>query len=87
MVHSSSMERPTEIDSTSSEYYVYERKNIHEEVIENENGTTKQWVYQERMYTKEEYENLNSPTTQMIMQNIADIAVDLAMLKEVKSNV
>lgn len=84
-IHSSAQTRPLEIDMASSQYYVYERKNIHQEEIEDIENESPilQWVYEERKYTKEEYENLKSATTQLLMQNLSDVAVDLAILKEV----
>ncbi|MCM1217873.1 MAG: hypothetical protein NC548_25575 [Lachnospiraceae bacterium] len=90
-VRSSAIERPLELDTTSGKQVVYERKNIHQEEFEmdmgDSNETITEWVYDERTYTREEYDNLNSATTQLLMQNISDMAVDLAILKEVAGNV
>lgn len=84
-VRSSATERPLEIDTLSSEYYVYERKNIHQEEIKfsEQEETVTEWVYDERKYTKDEYANLNSATTQLLMQNMSDMAVEIAILNEV----
>lgn len=74
---------PLELDTTSSQSVVYERRNItQEEIINpmNEEETYTEWIYEERVYDKEEYKNLTSPTTQLIMQSISDLECGIAEL-------
>lgn len=68
-VRSSAQIQPKELDTESSQYYVYERRNIRQENFQDtvHDITITEWVYEERKYTKEEYENLNSLTTQLLM--------------------
>lgn len=86
---SSATVRPEAIDTTSSKYYVYERKNIRQETRQedtmggNEPVEITEWVYDERQYTKDEYANLNSASTQMIMQTLSDVQADVALMNEV----
>ena len=74
--------KPLALDTTSSTFVIYERRNIREEEIKD--GTTgkpyTQWVYEEREYTVDEYNNLKSPATQQIMQAISDIEVSIALM-------
>ncbi len=81
VVHSTSDTKPLELDSTSSDYTVYERRNIRQEIVGDDG---EQWVYEERQYSKEEYALLNGPQTQAIMQAMnqqqADIISALVML-------
>ena len=53
---SESTERPSEVDSSSSEKTVYLRRNIRTEVRENEQGTeTTMYVYEEAKLSRNDY--------------------------------
>ena len=80
---SSAQEKPKELDTTSSAFYVYERRNItQEEVIDQmTKSSILEWTFEERQYTKEEYYNLNSLTTQLLMQQITNLEVELLTLR------
>ena len=73
-VHSSAIERPTELDTTSSEAVVYERRNIRQETREMSMGnatlTVTEWVYEQREYTQ----------SQSIMQAVSGIEMSIAEL-------
>ena len=48
-------EKPLETDSDSSQFFVYQRKNIERVTVENEGVTYETWRYDERKLTKDEY--------------------------------
>lgn len=79
-VRSSAPERPAEIDTESSEFYVYERRNIHRETFPVGDGeeTVTEWVFEQREFTKEEYDMMLSPAIQGVQQVLSEIqlAVD-----------
>ena len=80
-VRSSATERPAEIDTESSEFYVYERKNIRRETFPADTGgeeTVTEWVFEQRAFTKEEYDMMLSPAIQGVQQVLSEIqlAVD-----------
>ena len=81
-VHSSAIERPTELDTTSSEAVVYERRNIRQETREMSMGnatlTVTEWVYEQREYTQSEYAAMKSPAVQSIMQAVSGIEMSIA---------
>lgn len=76
--------KPAAIDTTTSAFVVYERKNIRQETAtlgEGDNAiTTTEWIYEQREYTREEYEAMRSPATQKIMQAISDLQLDVASI-------
>lgn len=66
-VQGSQVTRPAEIDATTSEVVVYQRRNIERITVKNEGGgTTELWQYDERQMTREEYISM------MIDQNTAN---------------
>lgn len=83
-VHSSAIERSTELDTTSSEAVVYERRNIRQETREMSMGnatlTVTEWVYEQREYTQSEYAAMKSPAVQSIMQAVSGIEMSIAEL-------
>lgn len=55
-VYGSQETKPVEFDTTSSDIYVYQRRNIKEVEIKGEDDKTyKQWCYEERKLSKKEY--------------------------------
>ena len=73
--------RPTELDTSSSGYYVYLRRNIQEVEIPvdsmmgeiPEGYPTTQFEYEEARVTQLDYiQNLNLLDTEKVMQNISD---------------
>lgn len=74
-VHGSQKEKPLEIDTTSSKYYVYQRRNIERVRYEDETLKTpyELWEYDERKMTFEEYKQFCAE------KNRADIDFLLAM--------
>lgn len=55
-VYGSQSERPSELDTTSSAFFVYQRRNIERITLEDEEtGTVDMWQYEERKLTKDEY--------------------------------
>lgn len=73
--------QPLEIDVLSSPTTVYERKNVRQVTIVNEDGTeVTGWLRDERELTKAEYDEMNSPATQLIMQQLSSMELDIAML-------
>ena len=67
---------PVALDTTSSEVYVFERKDF--ELVESpatEEGEepTKQWRYLERSYTKAEYSQINATAEKVELKHESDI--------------
>lgn len=83
-VHDGAASKPATIDTTTSAFVVYERKNIRQETTTHGEGdnaiTVTEWVYEQREYTREEYEAMCSPATQRIMQAISDLQLDVASI-------
>lgn len=78
-ISSSAVQRPAELDTTSSQFTVYERRNI-QQVTEMDSTTNQpytHWTYEERTYTKEEYANLTNPAFQLLMQDLSDLEVEM----------
>lgn len=83
-VHDSRKERPEELDATSSETTVYERRNIRQEErqvgADDQAKTVTEWVYEQREYTAAEYAELHSPAIQNIMQAVSGLELAVAEL-------
>lgn len=79
--------QPEEIDTTSSNSVVYERRNIKREIVSVNAGEERQdvlmWTYEQRAWPREEYlrmqQDLESPATRAIMQSISDLQLEVAM--------
>lgn len=69
-VHDSRLDKPSELDTASSQYTVYVRRNIHKTTADPENNIPEMWEYEQMTYTKDEYALLTGPTTQSIMQAV-----------------
>lgn len=55
-VYDTQEQKPSELDTTSSAVYVYQRRNIERVTVEDEtSGTYQMWEYEERKLTKDEY--------------------------------
>lgn len=56
-VQGSQENKPLEFDTESSQFYVYQRRNIHrvEVINENDDTPTLLWEYDERLLTPDEY--------------------------------
>lgn len=82
-VEGTQVEKPLELDTTSSPTTVYHRRNI-ERVEETEEQAAK-WVYEEAQQSKEEYEKqqkeLDSPLTKLLMQSINEVSAKTEMLQ------
>lgn len=80
-------QKPAELDTTSSPYVVYQRRNIVESTIEDNHGESTEHIpcyrYEEREMTRDEYEQmqaqLSSPATELIMQAMSDMELNLTM--------
>lgn len=73
-VQGSQESKPLEFDTESSPTTVYQRRNIEQITVTNEDGTTGElWEYDERKMTREEY------STTLLEQNRADIDFVAAM--------
>lgn len=79
-VHDSRKIRPPELDTTSSATTVYQRRDIHQETQETEQGPITEWVYEQTEYTREEYEAMTSPATKAIMQAVSGLELSVAEL-------
>ena len=57
LVQGSQSEKPLELDTTSSKFFVYQRKNIQRVTATNDltEDTYEYWQYEERKLTKDEY--------------------------------
>ena len=81
---SSAVEKPRELDTTSSGAVVYERRNIRQEArvmsMGNATLTVTEWVYDQREYTQAEYAAMKSPAVQSIMQAVSGIEMSIAEL-------
>lgn len=57
LVQGSQEEKPLELDTTSSEFFVYQRKNIQRVTATSDltQNTYEYWEYEERKLTKDEY--------------------------------
>lgn len=70
--------KPLEVDTTSSSFYIYERKDIQEyKDPDNEEDTTKKWKYLERKIPRDKWiietVQLNKENTDAIMQGMVDL--------------
>ena len=56
-VYGSQEEKPSALDTSSSNFFVYQRKNIERVTVTDEmsSGTYEMWQYDERKLTKDEY--------------------------------
>ena len=83
-VHDSRPDKPSELDTTSSQYTVYVRRNIHRTIPDPENNIPELWEYDQMTYTKEEYALLTGPQTQSIMQAVNEQSATtiMAMLSD-----
>lgn len=54
--------KPAELDTTSSRFYVYQRRNIERVTVGDEFGTAELWQYEERKMTRDEYAQLRIAT-------------------------
>lgn len=82
-VRDSRVERPDELDTTSSAAIVYERRNIRQETVVAEDGDTPPapvWAYEQQEYTREEWAALNAPATQAVMQAVSGLELSLMMM-------
>lgn len=69
--YSSQVEKPEELDVTSSKVYNYIRKDIEQvEIIHDDGGKTKEWHYFELKIKKEDWDLFTK-----IMENSDEIAV------------
>lgn len=78
-VHDGRAEKPESIDTSSSSFVVYERKNIRQETTEIDGGSITEWVYEQREYTKEEYTMMLSPAVQGIQRTLSELELAIAM--------
>lgn len=58
IVHGSQLDKPAEFDSTSSNFYVYQRRNIQRVTQDLDGVNSEFWQYEERKITHGEYEKL-----------------------------
>ena len=70
--------KPAEIDTSTSEFYVFERKDIQEyKEPDSENVTSKRWKYLERKITRDQWlvetVKRNKENTDAIMQGLVDL--------------
>lgn len=74
-VNGSQPNKPEEFDTTTSSLVVYQRRNIKEVEVENNDGTKiKLWEYEERELTKDEFEGIYaSDLSKQLAQARADI--------------
>ena len=77
IVHSSQDTMPAEFDTTSSAYYVYQRRNVRRVTTEDEFGTSEFWQYDERKLTKDEYNALRAELLETELTNTQLALVDL----------
>ncbi len=55
-VFGSQEHKPSELDTASSSFFVYQRRNIQRVTFTDEmQGTSEMWQYEERKLTKDEY--------------------------------
>ena len=72
---------PTELDTTSSNFVVYERRNIQQETVTDADGTERKlWAYEEREYTKDEYAMMLSPAIQGVQQALSELQLAIDSL-------
>ena len=58
LTHGSQSVKPAELDTTSSDKYVYQRRNVQRVTVENFGFTSEFWQYEERKLAHGEYEKL-----------------------------
>ncbi len=85
-VTGSQIERPTEIDRTSSPSTVYLRKNIEQvkrmcEGADEEKMSVTEWQYEEKEMTIEEYENMVLMKS-VVEENTADIVESVTQFQK-----
>ena len=82
-VQDSRADEPKEIDAESSEYVIYERRNIRRETITDVDGQEESiWTYEQRAWPREDFlkmqQDLESPATRAIMQGLSDLQLEVA---------
>lgn len=77
LTHGSQPAKPAEIDTTSSDKYVYQRRNVQRVTVENFGITGEQWQYEERKLTHGEYEKLLESTIAENSAAIDDIIISM----------
>ena len=77
IVYGSQDVKPAEFDTTSSAYYVYQRRNVRRVTTEDEFGTSEFWQYDERKLTKDEYNALRAELLKTELTNTQLALVDL----------
>lgn len=55
LVYGSQKHKPSELDTASSNFFVYQRRNIERVSLNDEHGQYEMWQYEERKLTKDEY--------------------------------
>ena len=69
------VEKPAELDTTSSPTTVYKRRNIHKTTLPGLDGEESAcWEYEQAELTREEWQHVET------MQAINDVAADIAMI-------
>ena len=77
IVHGSQEDKPTELDTTSSESYIYQRRNVKRVTAEGELGTYEQWQYEERKLTRDEYNAIRAELLETELTNTQLALVEL----------
>lgn len=72
-------EKPETLDTSSSAFVVYERKNIRQETTELDGVSVTEWVYEQRTYTQDEYMMMLSPAVQGIQRTLSELELAIAM--------
>lgn len=77
-VHGSQDIKPSEFDSTSSAYYVYQRRNVQRVTTTDFDGNSYEyWQYEERKLTHAEYNALRADLLEQELTNTQLALVDL----------
>lgn len=88
MVFGTQVEKPKELDISSSPTTVYQRRNIKQveksDSMGEETLTVTGWEYEERELSVQEYEaqqaELDSPATQLMMQQLSELDLKIEMM-------
>ena len=78
IVHGSQDVKPAEFDTTSSAYYVYQRRNVQRVTVTDfDDKSYECWQYDERKLTKDEYNALRAELLKTELTNTQLALVDL----------
>ena len=77
IVHDSQEDKPAELDTTSSEIYIYQRRNIQRVTDDLDGKAYECWQYEERKLTRDEYNAIRAELLEAELTNTQLALVEL----------